>query len=238
MTDILTGLHACTGILAALHERTVTGKGSLVDCSLLESQVSAMSNVASNWLIGNQESQRLGTDHPSIVPYGTVKTKDGRIAIAAGNDSQFRGLCKCLNIPYEEKFKTNADRVKNRNACIESIESVTRSRTTKDWIDIFERVEEGKFAFAPVNNMQQVFSDPQVLHRNMVLECEHKTAGKIRLPGIPVKFPLRDQTKSVRLPPPLLGEHTVPVLQEVLGFGTEDIQELIDAKIVYSNVVT
>jgi len=238
MTDILTGLHACTGILAALHERTVTGKGSLVDCSLLESQVSAMSNVASNRLIGNQESERLGTDHPSIVPYGTVKTKDGRIAIAAGNDSQFRGLCKCLDIPYEEKFKTNADRVKNRNACIESIESVTRTRTTKDWIGIFERVKEGKFAFAPVNNMQQVFSDPQVLHRNMVLECEHKTAGKIRLPGIPVKFSLRDQTKCVRLPPPLLGEHTVPVLQEVLGLGTEDIKELIDAKVVYSNVVT
>ena len=238
MTDILTGLHACTGILAALHERTITGKGSLVDCSLLESQVSAMSNVASNWLIGNQESQRLGTDHPSIVPYGTVKTKDGRIAIAAGNDAQFRGLCKCLGIDYTEDFRTNADRVKNRVRCIESIERITRTRNTADWIEIFEKVQEGKFAFAPVNNMQQVFSDPQVLYRKMIVECEHKTAGKIRLPGLPVKFPLRDQNQSVRLPPPVLGEHTIPVLQEVLGLDSKTIKSLIDDNVVYSNVVT
>jgi succinate--hydroxymethylglutarate CoA-transferase len=235
MTDILTGLHACTGILAAVYKRTMTGKGSLIDCSLLESQVSAMTNVASNWLIGNQESQRLGTDHPSIVPYGTVKTRDGRIAIAAGNDSQFVGLCRCLGITYNEKFKTNANRVVNRDACISAIEAVTSSKTTSEWIEIFEKVEDGKFAFAPVNNMQQVFSDPQVVHRKMILECEHTTAGKIRLPGYPIKFPQHDFFACT--PPPVLGEHTVQVLKEVMVMDDRSIRDLIDKGVVYSNVV-
>ena len=234
MTDILTGLHACSGILAAVYKRTMLGRGSLVDCSLLESQVSAMTNVASNWLIGNQEAQRLGTDHPSIVPYGTVKTRDGRIAIAAGTDNQFLGLCRCLGITYSEKFKTNADRVRNRDACIAEIEAVTCTRSTEEWMDIFEKVDEGRFAFAPVNNMQQVFSDPQVLHRNMVLECQHKTAGEIRLPGYPIKFPGHDFACT---PPPVLGEHTYQVLNQVLDMDDRSIKNLIDMEVVYSNVV-
>lgn len=236
MTDILTGLHACSGILAALHERSKTGKGTLIDCSLLESQVSAMTNVASNWLIGNQESQRLGTDHPSIVPYGTMKTKDGRIAIAAGNDAQFSGLCRCLGIPMNDMYKTNADRVRNRDSCMTLLESATITRTTSEWLECFEKVVDGKFAFAPVNNMEKVFSDPQVLHRGMLIECEHKTAGNIRMPGTPIKFPLHDQKKPARLPPPVLGEHTVEILRDFLGLDEAIVQELINDKVVYSDV--
>jgi len=238
MTDILTGMHACSGILAALYRRNVSGIGTLIDCSLLESQVSAMSNVASNWLIGHQESVRLGTDHASIVPYGTVKTRDGRMAIAAGNDKQFIGLCKILKIPHNDpRFTSNANRVANRDACIENLEMVLSTKTTAEWIAQFDcelTDDEKKFAYAPVNNMEQLFSDPQVLHRNMVVECEHKTAGKVRIPGIPIKFPEIVDSGFVRLPPPVLGQHTHEVLREVLGLAEEEITRLDNSGVISS----
>jgi succinate--hydroxymethylglutarate CoA-transferase len=236
MTDILTGLHACTGILAALYQRkNFGGKGSIVDCSLLESQVSAMSNVASNWLIANQESQRLGTEHPSIVPYGTYRTMDGRIAIAAGNDRQFQALCRCLGIPEiaeDVRFKTNSDRVINKHACIEALENVFKTRPSCEWISQFDKLTgEKKFAFAPVNNMEQVFSDPQVIHRDMILECEHATAGRIRLPGVPIKFSQTESTQ-VRYSPPVLGQHTREILTTLLGMSDSDVDELVENRIV------
>jgi succinate--hydroxymethylglutarate CoA-transferase len=210
LTDILTGLHASTAILAAIHNRSITGQGCLIDCSLLESQVSAMANIASNYLNCGQEAERLGTDHASIVPYGCLKVKDGMIAIGAGNDRQFLGLLRCLGIPHlasDDRFKTNAMRVNNREELRGLLENVLGSKTKNEWIAAFETVEESdRFAFAPVNNMEQVFSDPQVLHRKMVLEMDHPTAGKIKLPGVPIKFP--ELESRLHYAPPTLGQHT------------------------------
>ena len=238
MTDILTGLHASTAILAAIHHRTISGKGTVIDCSLLESQVSAMSNIASNWLIGGQESKRLGTDHASIVPYGCVKTKDGMIGLAAGNDTQFRGLCKFLGLTHlgtDPKFGTNANRVQNRDELISALEKVLTTKPTTEWIRLFDQIaDRDKFAYAPVNSMEQVFTDPQVLHRNMIVEVDHATAGKIKLPGVPVKFPdLTGAAGEIRYPPPVIGQHSRAVLQEVLGMSDEAIGKLIDDGVVY-----
>jgi succinate--hydroxymethylglutarate CoA-transferase len=238
MTDILTGLHASTSILAALHHRTLTGKGTVVECSLLESQVSAMANLASNWLIGGQEAKRLGTDHASIVPYGCVKTRNGVMALAAGNDSQFDGLCRVLGIPeisLDERFRTNANRVANRDVLIHKIEKITSTRSTSEWMKFFDEAEK-KFAYAPVNSMKEVFEDPQVIHRNMVVEVEHSSAGRIKLPGVPVKFPeLTGQAGEIRFPPPVLGEHSREILREVLKMHEDRINELIANNVVFTS---
>lgn len=228
LTDILTGLHASTAILAAVHQRAVTGQGCVIDCSLLESQVSAMANIAANYLVCGKEAERLGTDHASIVPYGCIRTKDGMIALAAGNDAQFCGLLKCLGLAHlqsDPRFVTNAARVANREALIEVIEAVSKTQKSSDWISAFDAIQgKDKFAFAPVNNMQQVFNDPQVLHRNMVLEMSHGSAGPIKLPGVPVKFPGNDKTNHN--PPPILGEHTDDVLRNILQISEDDFAKL------------
>ncbi len=240
LTDVVTGLHASTAILAAIYHRQSTGKGTVIDCSLLESQVSAMTNLASNWLIGKQDTKRMGTEHASIVPYGCVHTQDGMLAIGANNDKQFLGLCTVLNVAHlatDERFCTNAKRVQHRVALIAELESVLTTKSSQHWIEVFDCAEDQhKFAFAPVNNMQQVFEDPQVLHRGMVAEVEHRTAGRIRLPGMPIKFPeLQDvsQQSQIRLPPPVLGEHTKEVLQELLLLQPKALDTLIDEKVVY-----
>lgn len=236
LTDVLTGLHASTSILAALHHRSMTGKGTSIDCSLLESQVSGMVNIASNYLIAGQDSQRLGTGHASIVPYGCVRTRDGMMALAAGNDKQFEGLCECLGLRHlssDDRFKSNSARVKNRDHLIASLESVTTRKSASEWIDIFNRIEgSDKFAFAPVNNMKQVFQDPQVLHRNMVLEVDHLTAGRIKLPGVPFKFPDFPANEG-HTAPPVLGQHSREVLESVLGYSENEIQKLINDKVVF-----
>lgn len=218
LTDIITGLHASTAILAAVHNRWVTGKGCVIDCSLLESQVSAMANIAANYLIAGQEAERLGTDHASIVPYGCLKAQNGMIAIGAGNDKQFYGLAKCLGIPEiagDVRFSTNASRVKNRIDLITRLEDRLRDRTKEEWMTLFDQVPETeRFAFAPVNTMRQVFEDPQVLHRRMVVEVSHRTAGHIKVPGPAVKFPGFEMNPLT--PPPVLGEHTDEVLERFL----------------------
>lgn len=236
LTDILTGLHASTAILAAVHKRAVTGQGCLIDCSLLESQVSAMANIAANYLVCGQEAKRLGTDHASIVPYGCVKTKDGMMALAAGNDTQFQGLLKCLNLSHltsDPRFETNAARVANREILISELEAVLKTRNSSDWISVFDVIQgKDKFAFAPVNNMEQVFSDPQVIHRNMILEMDHPSAGQIKLAGVPVKFPGIDKDRHD--PPPMLGEHTEEVLRDVLRMSSRHIAQLQKREVVPS----
>ncbi|EIW69419.1 hypothetical protein TREMEDRAFT_30357 [Tremella mesenterica DSM 1558] len=224
VTDILTGHYAQSGILAALLKRHKTGKGSLVECSLFESQIASLANIASNHLISGQEASRWGTSHPSIVPYQVFPTSDSFLMIAAGSDAQFSILCRVLGMGWdtEDDFTTNELRVKNRDRLISLIENVLREETTDVWCD---KLKGKGVPFAPINNIKQTFNHPQAIARGVVTEIEHPRAGKIKLVSPAVSY---DSLKlPISRPPPYLGQHTDEVLCE-LGYDEFDISQMRD----------
>ncbi|KAF8949031.1 hypothetical protein BGZ47_000103 [Haplosporangium gracile] len=226
VTDLTTGLYAHGGILAALLARHRTGRGQHVDCSLLESQVATLTNIGSSYLIAGKEAKRMGTAHPSIVPYQVLKTRDSHIMIGAGNDGQFRTLCKVLQLDSlsdNPLYKTNRDRVQNRDELIRILTNRLQTEKNTFWL---KALEGQGVPFAPIHNIGQTFSHPQVLARGMVHEVEHVKAGKIKLIGMPVKY--SDTKPTIRTAPPLLGEHTEQVLSSVLGYEDDKIRDLKD----------
>ncbi|KAF9382589.1 hypothetical protein CPB97_007050 [Podila verticillata] len=230
VTDLTTGLYAHGGILAALFARFRTGRGQHVDCSLLESQVATLANIGSSYLIAGQEAKRMGTAHPSIVPYQVLETRDSHIMIGAGNDGQFRTLCKVLQLDSlsdNPLYKTNRDRVTNRDTLIRILTNRLKSENNKFWL---KALEGRGVPFAPINNIEGTFKHPQVLARGMVHEIEHPKAGKIKLCGTPVKY--SDTKPTIRTPPPLLGQHTDEVLSGVLGYTEDKIRALKEGNAV------
>eukprot|EP00164_Ancoracysta_twista_P003474 GFYU01004635.1.p1 GENE.GFYU01004635.1~~GFYU01004635.1.p1 ORF type:complete len:461 (+),score=81.43 GFYU01004635.1:71-1453(+) len=224
ITDITTGLLTHGAIMAALLARGKTGRGQKIDASLLEAQVAALVNIGHNYLLAGQEGFRTGTAHASIVPYQAFETSDGHVIVGAGNDAQFVGMCKAMGVPElssNDKFKTNPDRVANQDELLGILKTMFKAQPTATWLD---RLEGHGFPFGPINTMEQVFSDPQVLHRQMVQTIQHPTAGNLKLIGMPVKY--SDTSPTLRLPPPLLGQHTREVLKEVVGYSDEHIAEL------------
>ncbi|KAF9389781.1 hypothetical protein CPC16_005569 [Podila verticillata] len=230
VTDLTTGLYAHGGILAALFARFRTGRGQHVDCSLLESQVATLANIGSSYLIAGQEAKRMGTAHPSIVPYQVLETRDSHIMIGAGNDGQFRTLCKVMQLDSlsdNPLYKTNRDRVTNRDTLIRILTNRLKSENNKFWL---KALEGRGVPFAPINNIEGTFKHPQVLARGMVHEIEHPKAGKIKLCGTPVKY--SDTKPTIRTPPPLLGQHTDEVLSGVLGYAEDKIRALKEGNAV------
>ncbi|KAI8366629.1 CoA-transferase family III domain-containing protein [Radiomyces spectabilis] len=226
ITDLTTGLYAQSSILAALIKRGITGRGQRIDCSLLESQVASLANIASNYLIGGKEAQRMGTSHPSIVPYQVMPTRDSFVMIGAGNDGQFAKLCQRMGMEHllqDTRFKTNVDRVRHRVELIQALEDRLTQEDSSYWL---EQLNGGGFPFAPINNIQQTFEHPQLMARGLVQEVEHERAGKIKLVGPPVKF--SDFKPTIRLPPPVLGAHTNEILTDVLGYTQESVRSLRD----------
>ncbi|KAI9016384.1 CoA-transferase family III domain-containing protein [Phycomyces nitens] len=230
ITDLTTGLYAHSAILAALLKRGVSGKGQWIDCSLIESQVASLVNIASNYLIGGKEAQRMGTSHPSIVPYQVLPTKDSFVMIGAGNDGQFAKLCRRMgleSIADDDNYKSNSDRVKNRSKLIGILTERLTQEPTEYWLD---KLNGAGFPFAPINNIKQTFDHPQLLARGLVQEVEHERVGKIKLVGPPVKY--SGFKTEIRLPPPVLGAHTHQVLEQVLGYSDAEIQHLRRTKAV------
>ena len=250
LTDVLTGLLAYGAISAALLERTTSGLGQRVETSLMEAQLSALVNVASSYLTTGQDtSQRWGTAHPSIVPYQAFQCAGGGgVFIAIGNDAQFASLCSVLldsgvmretEIPllfkdtassYRngptilEKFCDNAGRVQHRSELIPLLEGMFMRHDKEFWNSTLEK---GSFPFGPVRSIKEAFDCPQARAREMVQHVDHPTCGSLAVVGPPVKF---SRTPcSVRLPPPLLGEHTNYIMRDVLRFSDDDIEELIAA---------
>eukprot|EP00736_Rhodelphis_marinus_P010308 Rmarinus@m.22168 len=214
VTDVMTGMNVKSGILAALLSRNASGVGQRVDCSLLETQVSSLVNIASNYLIGGREGRRWGTAHESIVPYQAFRTSDGYILVGAANNAQFARLCSGLEYDHlcrDPRFDSNANRVTNRNALVDILSEIFSKQTTDEWLNDLESTG---IPIGRINNMEQTFSHPQILHNGMVVEMEHPTAGRVRLVGPPVKF--SETPCTVRRPPPLLGQHTDEVIQEWL----------------------
>jgi len=237
MTDITTGLYAHGAIMAALLHRHKTGKGQKIDCDLLSTQVSTLVNLSSNYLNGGLEAKRLGTAHASIVPYETFETADGYFTIGCGNDAQFRDFCGLISMPEladAVEYRTNEDRVNHRVELIRILTNRLRQKSNAEWNELFGGKEKSgvdksikqraKFPYGPVNNLSQVFQDPQVKFSEMETTMEHNTVGKIKQVGPAVKFSSLDNRP--RLAPPPVGYHTREVLSKVLNINEEEIESL------------
>uniref|UniRef100_A0A8P0S992 Succinyl-CoA:glutarate CoA-transferase n=1 Tax=Canis lupus familiaris TaxID=9615 RepID=A0A8P0S992_CANLF len=167
MTDLATGLYAYGAIMAGLIQRYKTGKGLFIDCNLLSSQVACLTHIAANYLIGQKEAERWGTAHVSIVPYQAFKTKDGFLVVGVGNNQQFATVCKILNLPElidDPKYKTNHLRVQNRKELIKILSARFEKEMTSKWLYLFEG---SGVAYGPINNMKEVFAEPQNLEQRL-----------------------------------------------------------------------
>lgn len=230
LTDILTGLYSTSAILAALAHRDQGGVGQHIDMALLDVQVACLANQAMNYLTTGTPPRRLGNAHPNIVPYQDFPTADGDFILTVGNDSQFRKFAEVAGQPHwadDPRFATNTQRVAHRSELIPLIRQATVFKTTSEWIVALERAG---VPCGPINDVAQVFADPQVQARGLRLDLPHalgglvpQVASPIRLSGTPVEY---------RRAPPLLGEHTLEVLTGVLGLPEEAVMTLRKAGIL------
>jgi crotonobetainyl-CoA:carnitine CoA-transferase CaiB-like acyl-CoA transferase len=227
--DSVAGIFAAYGILAALFEREKSGLGQFIETSLLEGLVAVLGFQAAKYFGTGETPLQQGNDHGTIAPYGTYRTKDGYINIAAGNQKMWEKLCEILGVEdliYELRFQTMPDRVQNKEALKEIIEKNLARKTTEEWVEILNK---GGIASGPIYTIDQVFRDEQVSHQKMLLEVEHSIAGKIKMIGFPVKMgrtPCR-----IALAPPHLGQNTNEILKE-LNYSEEEIKELKQSGII------
>jgi formyl-CoA transferase len=228
--DLVAGLMLGKAITAALFAREKIGVGQRIDTSLLEAEVASLINVGSNYLIGGKVPTRWGNAHPNIVPYQNFKTADGYLVIGVASEVIWKRFCQAIGRPDltdDRRFADNSKRVENRAELISLLSELFLKRNNEAW---FKGLTDAEVPCAPVQSIDQVFQAPQVLHRDMLVEVEHPTAGKVRMAGMPVKFSLTPA--SVRMPPPLLGEHNSEILKNWLGMNAEAIEELKREKII------
>ncbi|WP_317204158.1 CaiB/BaiF CoA-transferase family protein [Janthinobacterium sp.] len=224
VTDVMTGMYATVGVLAALAQRERSGVGQHIDIALLDVQVAMLANQASNYLVGGQVPGRLGNAHPNIVPYQAFATADGHLILAVGNDRQFRSFCEVAGHAAwadDARFAGNAARVQHRAALVALLEPALRTRTTHAWL---AQLEEVGVPCGPINSIDQVFAEPQVRHRQLELRLPHALAE-----GVPtVASPLRMSGSSTACEraSPLLGEHTREILGERLQLDAAGIDAL------------
>ncbi|KAH8817071.1 CoA-transferase family III domain-containing protein [Xylogone sp. PMI_703] len=225
VTDLTTGMYAANSILAALFERERSGKGQYLDVCLSDCQVATLSNMAESVLVtGKRDTGRWGTAHPSVVPYRAFRTSDGDILFGGANDRLFGVLSKGLGKPEwatDERFATNSSRVANRDLLEKWIEDITTTKTTQEWLEIFDG---SGLPYAKVNDLMDTMNHSHVQARNMVIEVDHPSCGPLKLINSPVKYSRTQPT--IRTPPPLLGEHTEDILMNELGFKKSDIDEM------------
>jgi len=222
--DLVAGLMLGKSITAALFAREKLGVGQKIDTSLLEAEVACLINVGSNYLVEGNIPRRWGNAHPSIVPYQSFKTADGYLVIGVASEGIWRRFCQAIGRTEwadDSRFEKNSNRVENRSLLIGLLAEMFLSHSTDEWLKLLNSAE---VPCAPVQTVDQVFKAPQVLHREMLVQVEHPTAGPVRMAGIPVKFSATPA--SVRLPPPLLGQHNEEVLESWLGMNNEEISEL------------
>jgi crotonobetainyl-CoA:carnitine CoA-transferase CaiB-like acyl-CoA transferase len=218
LTDIMTGLYATIAVQAALAERASSGLGQHIDLALLDVQIACLANQASNYLAGGVVPRRMGNAHPNIVPYQSLPTADGDIILAVGNDGQFAKFCGVAGHPEwsaDERFASNAQRVANRAVLVPLLRQATVMRSSADWIDALEAAG---VPCGPINRIDEVFADPQVVARGLHIDLPHPLAGSVPLVANPIR--LSGSPVAYQRPPPLLGEHTDEVLAQWLGAQT------------------
>jgi len=229
IVDLCTGMLACNAILAAIAARARTGRGQQVEVSLFDTGLFLLANVASNHLASGREAGRYGNGHPNIVPYTAYPVADGMIALAVGNDAQFRKFAELAGHPewgMDERFRRNQDRVMNRLALDGMIAGVLRGAGADEWI---RRLREAGIPCGRINTVSQALADPHTQAREMVGTMEHPSAGAVRTLGIPFRF--SDTPASIRRPPPMLSQHTEEVLAG-LGYTAEQVAALKRDRIV------
>jgi crotonobetainyl-CoA:carnitine CoA-transferase CaiB-like acyl-CoA transferase len=224
VADLFAGLYGCIGILAALRHRERTGQGQQVDIGMLDAHVAWLANQGMNFLATRENPERLGNQHPNIVPYQVFPTKDGHIVLSVGNDPTFERFCKATGqeaLLADPRFATNAARVGNRQLVTDALTPVMQSRTTAEWV---EALEELKIGCGPINKLSEVFADPHVQARGCVVEMPHSSGQSVQVIANPVR--LSGTPADYRVPPPQLGEHSAEVLSGLLGMSEAQIEEL------------
>jgi formyl-CoA transferase len=228
--DLVAGLMLGKAVAAALFAREKIGVGQRIDTSLLEAEVASLINVGSNYLVGGKVPTRWGNAHPNIVPYQNFQTADGYLVIGVASEVIWKRFCEAVGereLINDPRFADNSKRVENRGELIAILSKTFLQRRNDAW---FKLLTDAEVPCAPVQTIDQVFQAPQVLQRDMLIEVEHPTAGKVRMAGIPVKFSVTPA--SVRMPPPLLGEHNDAILRTWLGMSAASIDELKKAKVI------
>jgi len=224
VADIITGMYASIAICAALAHRAETGIGQHLDLALLDSQIALLAYQNTNYFSTGQPPKRIGNLHPNIVPYQPFKTSDGSVILACGNDNLYRKFCEaadCNELAQDPRFATNGKRVENRAELTPLLQQIFSKRSTHQWVDLLEAAG---VANGPINDVAQVFEEPQVKARGVKIELDHPVAGKIPLVASPMRFsatPLEH-----KLAPPVLGQHTEEVLRGVLRLDDEAIARL------------
>jgi crotonobetainyl-CoA:carnitine CoA-transferase CaiB-like acyl-CoA transferase len=224
ITDLVTGLYAAVAILAALQSRDRTGQGQQVDLALLDSAVAMMSVMNMNYLVTGTPPERAGNAHQNIVPYQVFACADGHLILAVGNDSQFARFCEVAGVPEwgrDARFAKNADRVRNRATLVPMVAGVIAARDQREWL---AALEDAGIPCGPINKLDAVFADPQIVARGMRFDLPHALAGKVPQVAPPIRMsgtPLRPE-----LPPPLLAEHTMQVLRERLHLSEAEVRRL------------
>jgi len=230
IADIITGMYASIAICAALAHRAESGLGQHLDLALLDSQIALLAYQNTNYFATGVPPRRIGNLHPNIVPYQPFKSSDGEVIVACGNDNLFRKFCDaagCSELAQDPRFVTNGKRVENRAEITRLINAVMRKKTTAEWLELLEAagVPNG-----PINDIAQVFREPQVQARGVKIELDHAAAGKLPLVASPMRFSATPL--EYRLPPPLLGEHTDEVLRSLLGKSDAEIARLRAEEII------
>ncbi len=223
VADLFTGMYATVAILAALRHRDATGEGQVIDMALLDTQVAMLANLGANYLVTRKAPQRAGNAHQNIVPYQVFEAADGHLILAVGNDQQFGRFCQvagCSELASDARFMRNADRVKHRDVLVPLLAGQMKSRGRSQWLKLLDAA---KVPCGPINDLDDVFADPQVQHRQMTVKFKHPHTDALELVASPIKMSATP-VQALR-PPPLLGQHTDEVLG-TLGYSSEDLQSL------------
>ena len=231
VADVMAGMYAGVAICAALRHSTLTGEGQYIDIGMMDTTVAMLANAGMNYLHDGSLG-RLGNAHPNIVPYQPFEAADGYIIVAIGNDDQFRRFCdlaECPGLAVDPDYATNDSRVRNRDALIPALKKIFRKRTSAEWL---AALEAEKIGCGPINNLQQVFDDPHVAEREMVVHMEHSLAGPGGAALIASPMRLSRTPVDYRCAPPLLGEHTEEVLREKLGMDDDELAALRDRRVI------
>ena len=222
--DITSALFTTIGILSALRHRDQTGEGQLIDVGMLDCQVAILENAMVRYFSTGDIPRPLGRRHPAITPFEVFESADGYVVIAIGNNELWRKFCEHVDRPElidDERFHTNALRTENHESLFPILAEIMCRRTTNAWVEALEAIG---VPCGPVNTVDKVANDPQVLARDMIAEVEHDTTGTVQIPGIPIK--LSETPGQIDAPAPNLGEHTSEVLTGLLGLGVEEINQL------------
>ena len=230
ITDLMTGMYATIAVLAALTHRDRTGTGQYIDMALLDVQVAMLANVGSNYLCSDKVPKRWGNAHANIVPYQTFATSDGHIIVAAGNDGQYRQFVQaggCPELATDPRFLGNPQRVELRDTLVPLLADMVKRKSKAEWLELLEAAG---VPCGPINRLDEVFADPQVQARAAAISLPHPQAGSVNLVANPIH--MSATPPRYELAPPLLGQHTEQILQDLLGYSDAQLEQLRGKKII------